>query len=64
MPLDKMLLEKQAINGNYQFQFFKSSAYHEAKNLDRISIKRHTDQAECNKLHVADTDVIHKRFKS
>jgi hypothetical protein len=58
------LMEKRTINGNYQFQFFKSSEYLQAKKLDSISVKHYTDQAECNKLHAADTDIIYKRFKT
>jgi hypothetical protein len=37
-----------AIISNYQFQFFKSSAYLEVKKLDKISIKEQTDQAKYN----------------
>jgi hypothetical protein len=57
------LMEKEAINGNYQFQLFKSSAYHQAKKQGKISIQKQTDLAECKRLNSADTDVILNQFK-
>ena len=42
------LLEKKAVNNNYQFQFFKSSEYLQVKKLDKISTNEQTDRAKCN----------------
>jgi Ran GTPase-activating protein (RanGAP) involved in mRNA processing and transport len=42
------LIEKQDVRGNYQFHFFKSSAYPEAKKRDKISIKEQPKQAKCH----------------
>jgi hypothetical protein len=58
------LLEKKAVNSNYQFQFLKLSAYLEAKKLNKTSAKEQTDQADCNQPHAEGTDVIHKQLKS
>jgi hypothetical protein len=44
------LIEKQDGRGNYQFHFFKSSAYLEAKKRDKISIKEQPDQAKYHKF--------------
>jgi hypothetical protein len=41
------LMEKNANNGNYQFQFFKSTEYLQAKKREDIFIKK-TDQTKYN----------------
>jgi hypothetical protein len=41
------LLEKKAVNNNYQFQFFKLSEYLQYKKLDKISPIEQAYQTKC-----------------
>jgi hypothetical protein len=43
------LVEKENVKSNYLFHFFKSSTYHKAKKLNKISINQYTNQADFNK---------------